>query len=162
MIPKTISPELKQFICNGFLLIKHSSYDYKQKSDLLGSLISMGAGSGWRPREITIGALNLFIANNFKIPKGLERAHIFHRRDTMKELIESDWEKDEWWDWLKERDYTVLAIRSENRDEKNFSNIQKFEIPLDLNLFWGKRVGFEYGDKEKEFVKALAKQQRLV
>jgi hypothetical protein len=162
MIPKTITPELKKFICDGFHLIKHSTYDYKQKSDLLGSLISMGAGSGWRPREITIGALNLFITNNFKIPKGLERAHIFHRRDTIKELIETDWENDGWWDWLKERDYTVLATRSENRDEKNFSNIQKFEIPLDLNLFWGKRVGFEYSDKEKEFVKALAKQQRLV
>ena len=161
MIPKTITPELKKFICKGFLLIKHSSYDYKQKSDLLGSLISMGAGSGWRPREITIGALNLFIANNFKLPKGLERAHIHHRRDVIRQLIELDWENDEWWDWLKERDYTVLATRSENRDEKNFSNIQKFEIPIDLNLFWGKRVGFEFGDKEKKFIRALAKQLEL-
>lgn len=162
MIPKEVSPELKKFICEGFLIIKNSDYSYRQKSDLLGSLISMGAGAGWRPKEITIGALKLFVENDFKRPKGLERAHIHHRRDTMRELIESTWNAYEWCDWLKDRDYTVLATRAENRNEKNFENIKKFSIPLDLNLFWGKRVGFEYGDQEKTFIKSLAEKQGLI
>lgn len=162
MIPKIISPELKKFICEGFLLVKNSDYSYNQKSDLLGSLISMGAGAGWRPKQITIGALKLFVDNSFKRPQGLERAHIHHRRETMKELIESDWNGDEWCDWLKDRDYTVLATRAENRDEKNFENIIKFPIPLELNLFWGKRVGFEYGDQEKAFIKSLAEKHGLI
>jgi hypothetical protein len=162
MIPKIVTPQLRDFICKGFLIIKNSDYNYRQKSDMLGSLISLGAGAGWRPKEITIGALKSFVDNLYKLPKGLERAHIHHRRDTIKELIETDWKHDEWWDWLKERDFTVLATRAENRDEKNFENIKKFAIPLELNLFWGKRVGFEYGDQEKAFIKSLVEKQGLI
>lgn len=159
MIPKILSPELRKFICEGFLIIKNSEYPYRQKSDMLGSLISLGAGSGWRPKEITVGALSLFVESGFRLPKGLERAHIYHRRETIKELIETDWEGDEWWEWLKNRDYTVLATRAENRDEKNFEALKKFSIPLELNLFWGKRVGFEYGEQEKAFLRTLAQQE---
>ena len=97
MAQTEISPELKGFICEGFWLIKRSSdYDYKQKVDLLGILFSMGAGTGWRPKQITLNALHLFVDNEFNLPRGLERAHIYHRRDTMKELLERKWENDEW------------------------------------------------------------------
>ena len=162
MIPKKITKELKDFICEGFLIIKKSDYEYKQKVDLLGSLFSLGAGTGWRPREITLGALKLFIKNDFKLPKGLNRAHTYHRRETMRELLEKEWVDDSWWDWYKERDYTVLATRAENSDEKNFHKLLTFEIPLTMNLFSGKRVGFEYRDEEREFLKKLAKKQGLI
>ena len=92
-----VTEELKEYIINGFNIIKKSNYNYKQKSAALTQLLSLGAGAGWRPRAITIGALKLFVANNFKKSKGLERAHEFHRRDTIKILIEKNWEKDEWW-----------------------------------------------------------------
>ena len=45
------------------------------------------------------------------------------------------------------------SIKSEN----NFDNVEKYQIPRELNLFRGKRVGFEYGDEEKEFLKNLYK-----
>lgn len=162
MILKAITPELKKFICEGFVLIKESEYSDREKIAFLDKLLSLGAGAGWRPNAITIGAMRLFIDNQFKLPKGLERAHINHRRETMKELLKRDWLGDEWWDWYKERDYTVLAKRSENRDEKNFSSIQIFEIPLHLNLFLGKRVGFAYGNDEKDFIMNLAKDHHLL
>lgn len=165
MIAKISSDELRKLICDGFVIIKKSNYsenpkkDLIQKKDLLGSLLSLGAGAGWRPKALTIGALQLFVDNKFRLPQGLERAHIPHRRDTLKELINTDWIGDEWWDWFKERDYTVLATRAENRDEKNFESLKKFSIPLELNLFWGKRVGFEYGKEERAFLEELAKKQ---
>lgn len=157
MIPSVITPQLKAFICDGFSLIRGSSnYDYLEKANLMASLFSMGAGAGWRPKQITHEAVKLFIANDFKVPKGLERAHWPHsRRETMKILIENNWDGDEWWDWFKDRDYTVLATRAENRDENTFEELPKIEIPLALNLFRGKRVGFVYGDSEKRFLKDL-------
>ena len=157
MIPKKLPQGLREYICQGFKFIQQSDeLAYQQKVDMLGNLFSLGAGTGWRPRAITMGALRLFSDNNFKLPKGLERAHKFHRRDTLKTLIETNWEGDEWWDWFIERDYTTLATRKENRNEAEFENLTTFEIPLELNLFWGKRVGFEYGEAEREFLKNLA------
>ena len=158
MIPKKVDTDLKKFICTGFQLIKNSSkYSISEKKNLLNNLLAMGAGTGWQPIMITTGALNLFVENQFKLPKGLERAHLFHRRETLQLLLEQDWEDDSWWDWYKNRDYTVLSTRNENRDEKNFDNVEKYQIPRELNLFRGKRVGFEYGDEEKEFLKNLYK-----
>ena len=130
---------------------------------MLASLLSMGAGAGWRPKEITEEALRLFVLNDFKLPKGLERAHWPHsRRETMRELIERDWGDSEWWDWLEDRDYTVLSTRAENRDEKTFEGLLKFSIPLESNLFRGKRVGFVYGESEKRFLKSLALENKLL
>jgi len=161
MIPKKLPEGLKEYICEGFKFIQQSDeLEYKQKVDMLGNLFSLGAGTGWRPQAITLGALKLFIENDFKKPLGLERAHKFHRRDTLKTLIETDWKDNEWWDWYIERDYTTLATREENRNEANFENLPTFKIPLELNLFWGARVGFEYGKAEKDFLKNLAKSQK--
>ena len=66
------------------------------------------------------------------------------------------WENDDWWDWYKERDYTILSTREENRKEKDFHKIKKIEIPLEKNLFLGKRVGFVYGDAEKHFLRNIS------
>jgi len=159
MIPKKVSAELKEYICTGFTLIKESKdFNDQEKKNLLSSLLSLGAGVAWRPVEITHEAIKLFVENDFKVPKGLERAHIYHRRDTMRELMNRDWECGEWWEWYKERDYTVLSTRQENRDESNFHSVKKLEVPKDMMLFWGKRVGFEYGQLEKEFIIGAARE----
>ena len=83
-----ISEDLKKFICNGFELIRNSpDFTEKQKFQLTDRLLSMGAGVGWRPKAISINALKLFVKNDFKKPKGLERAHVHHRRHTLNELL---------------------------------------------------------------------------
>ena len=153
-----VNKELKAFICHGFKLIKDSSdYSEKQKIELIDRLLSMGAGVGWRPKKISINALKSFVLNDFKRPKGIERAHLIHRRDTLNELLIKDWRGDEWWDWYKERDYTILSTREENRSEIKLKKDDTFDIPLEKNLFLGKRVGYAYGAKEKEFLRGIAK-----
>ncbi|MBT4951576.1 MAG: hypothetical protein HON34_07225 [Pelagibacteraceae bacterium] len=67
-----------------------------------------------------------------------------------------------WWDWFIERDYTTLATRAENRNESNFKYLTTFKIPLDLDLFRGKRVGFAYGTPEREFLIMLASENNLI
>ena len=152
-----VSEDLKKFICNGFKLVRNSTdFSEKQKFQLIDRLLSMGAGAGWRPKAISINALKLFIKNDFKKPKGIERAHIHHRRDTLNELLKKKWENDEWWDWYRERDYTILSTREENRKEKDFHKIKIIKIPLEKNLFLGKRVGYVYGDPEKNFLRNIS------
>ena len=56
----------------------------------------------------------------------------------------------------------MLSTRSENRRESEFSEIIKYPIPLELNLFRGKRVGFVYGDAEKNFLIDLAAQNGIL
>ena len=128
-----ISEDLKKFICNGFELIKNSpDLTEKQKFQLIDRLLSMGAGAGWRPKAISINALKLFVKNDFKKPKGLERAHVYHRRHTLSELLKTKWENDEWWDWYKERDYTILSTREENRKEKDRGDEAGDQVARDL------------------------------
>ena len=163
MIHKKLPIGLKDYICEGFNLLQSSEeLEYKQKVLMIEILLSLGAGTGWRPQAITLDALQLFIENAFKLPKGLERAHKYHRRDTYKILIETQWTDNEWWDWFIERDYTTLATRAENRNESNFKYLTTFKIPLDLDLFRGKRVGFEYGTSEREFLIMLASENNLI
>lgn len=166
-IIKVIQKEIKKIIIDGFKSIKDKEeLTYQMKVDLISTLFGMGSLvgilPGWRPKYISHNALLLFIENNFKFPKGLERAHEFHRRETFSELLNRDWlDDDEWWSFFYERDFTTLSTRKENRDEKNFNLIKKYHIPLDLKLFLPKRVGFFYGDKEKEFLKQLAKKSNI-
>ena len=96
MIPKKLPIGLKDYICEGFNLLQSSEeLEYKQKVLMIEILLSLGAGTGWRPQAITLDALQLFIENAFKLPKGLERAHKYHRRDTYKILIETQWTDNE-------------------------------------------------------------------
>mgnify|MGYP001206811412 CR=1 FL=1 len=159
---------LKNFIINGFNTIKSSNdLTHENKVESIGYLFGIGSLigilPGWRPKAISHNALLLFIENKFMLPKGLERAHELHRRDTFDQLINNNWKSDEeWWQFYYERDFTILSTRSENRDERNFHQIKKYKVPLDENLFQGKRVGFVYKEKEKEFLIKLAKENNLI
>ena len=52
-----VKKEPKEYIINGFNIIKKFDYNYKQKSAPLNQLLALGAGAGWRPKAIIIGAL---------------------------------------------------------------------------------------------------------
>ena len=66
------------------------------------------------------------------------------------------------YNYYEKRDFTVLSTRSENRKEKEFEKVIKYPIPLELNLFHGKRVGFVYGESEKHFLIDLACRNEMV
>jgi hypothetical protein len=153
-----VLPELKEYICVGVDLIVHlPTVPDREKKILLRRLLGLGAGASWQPIKITHAAVELFAKNDFKKPKGLERAHIYHRRDTLTKLIEKVSRGEEWWDWYKKQDYTVLATRAENRDESSFKALAKKDIPKEKGLFRGKRVGYVYGDAEKAFLRTAAR-----
>ena len=58
-----VTEELKEYIINGFNIIKKSDYNYKQRSAALNQLLALGVGAGRRPKVITIGSLysNIFL-----------------------------------------------------------------------------------------------------
>lgn len=153
-----VSSQLKDYIIQGVSLVqKLDDYSERQRIQLLETILSLGAGSAWQPKAITFGALQAYKNNNFEHVKGLERAHIIPRRETLKEILYCEYPGTDWWDWYIDRDYTVLAKRSENRDEKNFKKISTIPIPLKLGLFQGKRVGWVYNEPEKKFLQSLAR-----
>ena len=91
---------LKNFIINGFNTIKSSNdLTHENKVESIGYLFGIGSLigilPGWRPKAISHNALLLFIENKFMLPKGLERAHELHRRDTFDQLINNNWKSDE-------------------------------------------------------------------
>lgn len=153
-----VSGQLKDYIIQGVSLIQNmDDYSERQRIQLLETILSLGAGAAWRPKAITIGALQAYKDNDFGHVKGLERAHITPRRETLKNILYQKYPENDWWDWYIERDYTVLAKRSENRDEKNFEKLSTIPIPLNLELFQGKRVGWVFDEPEKKFLQGLAR-----
>lgn len=152
-----VSGQLKDYIIQGVSLIQNmDDYSERQRIQLLETILSLGAGAAWQPKAITLGALQAYKNNNFEHIKGLERAHIIPRRETLKEILYRKYPGTDWWDWYVERDYTVLSKRSENRDEKNFEELFKIKIPIEKGLFRGKRVGWVYGEPEKNFLRKIA------
>lgn len=152
-----VSGQLKDYIIQGVSLIQNmDDYSERQRIQLLETILSLGAGAAWQPKAITLGALQAYKDNNFEHVRGLERAHIIPRRETLREILYRQYPGTEWWGWYIERDYTVLAKRSENRDEKNFDELFKIEIPISKQLFRGKRVGWVYGEPEKNFLRKIA------
>ena len=153
-----VSSQLKDYIIRGVSLVqKLDDYSERQRVQLLETILSLGAGAAWRPKAITFGALQTYKDNNFEHVRGLERAHIIPRRETLKEILYREYPGTDWWDWYIDRDYTVLAKRSENRDEKSFKKLSTIPIPLKLDLFQGKRVGWVFNEPEKKFLQSLAR-----
>ena len=152
-----VSGQLKDYIIRGVSLIQNmDDYSERQRVQLLETILSLGAGVGWQPKAITLAALQAYKDNNFEHVRGLERAHIIPRRETLKKILYRQYPETEWWGWYIEQDYTVLATRSENRDEKNFEKLFKIQIPISKELFRGKRVGWVYGEAEKDFLRTIA------
>ena len=81
-----MSKNIKKFIADGFNLIKESNdLTYKDKVDTIASSnwIFSWNTSGMESKAISHNALCLFIDNEFKLPRGLERLmniieEIFH------------------------------------------------------------------------------------
>ena len=83
-----VSSELKDYIIEGVSLIQNlDDYSERQRVQLLETILSLGAGAAWQPKAITLGALQAYKDNNFEHVRGLERAHIIPRRETLREIL---------------------------------------------------------------------------
>ena len=112
----------------------------------------------WRIVGITKECLKRFKDNDFKYKAGLgiNRSHYKHRKETHKELMESnllDKPGDEWFDYWWNRDKTYLATSSENMKD----NVKEEDIiPLQANgLFRASGFGWRHSKEEQEYLRNL-------
>lgn len=131
------------------------SYDIQRKNTLLTALMG-GADWSWRVVGITVDALELFAANNFKMPE-VRRAHKIARIDTARSVFEipTPLSSDAFFELFWLNDETVIATKPENKKNAVLSEV--IPISFDEGLFrCNKKVGFRYRQKkEGMFLRAL-------
>ena len=150
----SIDGDIKDIIFRGFLALqKMKGVPVNVKHRMLTNLMSMNKDS-WKVVGITQAALEKFVENDFKRPKGVNRSHIHQRSETSKYLFsQTDWDIDSWWDYYTKRDITILATSSENMDKKQ--DISKFDVPN--GLFKTRGFAFTVKDAKKDFLRDISK-----
>ncbi len=115
----------------------------------------------WRVVGITRNSL-LILSDNLdakRLPKGLQRAHIYQRADTIKALLKGpalsldEFERAV----LGEADHTVLCAKGENNNHLAYrDDIINFDNSGDDPLFQPHGFAARWGDGEKALVRELA------
>jgi hypothetical protein len=137
-----------------FLKLPLDNINYKSK--LLEQLIFFGTTLelNWNVIGITPNAIRKIKEQGNT--KGLERAHIKHRRHWIQEMCSKEWNNyKEIKEYIQEHNKVILCLRQENRDENNFSNIQDQIIPIPFGHFQSKISGYSFSKKDKEFLENL-------
>jgi hypothetical protein len=144
--------------------------DNKSRNYLLrGFSTTQGAffNNSWRVVGITQAALDAFKSVNFeriprrKDPITVERAHIHQRNAMLSEMFEREWtDANEWWNWIYERDVTVLATKNENHasDQLGIPLEIAYDIPQGMGYFQSNFIGCKYRKRvEKVLLENLEK-----
>lgn len=128
-----------QVLRDGFLV---GNIDLTRATRILNESL-VAPGKGWRVIGITPAGLQHVEKANFENAKGLQRAHLFHRASTVREMLARSFkDADEFYEYWHRRDITVLGLRSENRVIENGQYIPFHEV--DPNLFFTMNIGFRY------------------
>ena len=112
---------------------------------------------GWHVIGITKDALEIFKKLNYKRPPGrgedgVNRSHQYSRSATYKSMFEKyDWSFEEFWNFIDERDNTILATTKENYSKGE--EISAYDVPAGLLEAYG--FAYRVNEQEIEFLKGL-------
>jgi hypothetical protein len=112
---------------------------------------------GWRVVGITQNALEVFKKLNYKRPPGrgedgVNRSHKHARSATYASMFEKyDWSFAEFWNFIDERDTTILATTKENYSKGE--EISAYDVPAGLFEAYG--FAYRVNEREIEFLKGL-------
>lgn len=144
----------EEIIYNDYLLIKKMVSPMPRKIRILSELLGQWSES-WRIVGVTEEALKVFSNYDYRCPSriGVNRAHINQDRSvTNTFLLSNDINFEEFWDYLKSNDVTVLSTSTENMTNI-YSKI--FEIDRNLGLFKSSGFKWKHNKKEVEFLKEI-------
>ena len=117
----------------------------------------------WRVVGITPNALSILLDSlgTKRLPKGLQRAHICKRADTIRTLLNGpkleleEFERSV----LGEVDHTILCAKGENNNQLAYrGDIINFDNSSDDPLFQPHGFAARWGDKEKALVRELPRE----
>ena len=133
----------------------------KCKIKLLETLVAQGTNN-WRVTGITRQALLEFHNLNFKYVThcGIQRAHVFTRHQTYGELVDRSFSETDFWDFIADKDRTILAIKGEFTTVRFADAIPIRDAGLfpeeDAQiLFEARSVGYRFADLESRYLKEL-------
>lgn len=131
---------------------KHTDKKYMYRA--FASMCATFSDSNWRVVGITQDALDSFKAVNYeRIPNRkdenpVERAHIHKRYDWVEELFQKEWSSSkEWWDFIWERDMTVLATSRENKRSDSIGEPLVIAHEIPEGYFMSTFIGCKYRKK---------------
>jgi hypothetical protein len=122
---------------------------------LLTELFSCYEGC-WRVVGITEAAFIAIKNADYRLPKGVTRAHLVKRFDTYTTMLKDPlMDLDTWWAFYLENDRTVLATSAENsKSDRRGLPIQiKYEVPA--GLFPSRGFGPRFGKEERAFLRSI-------
>lgn len=152
----SLSKNDKRKIHSVYKAIYNLPFGIQKKTMLLTALMG-GADWSWRVTGITIGALEVLSANDYKYIKGkICRAHLVARINTARAVFKKahPLPEDQFFKKIWKNDKTVISTKSENKT----GGILPKAILIDykLGLFQCKPlVGFKHGKKEAAFLRKL-------
>lgn len=122
----------------------HKNMSLRRANNVLGNMLG-GVPHGWRVIGITPNALRLFHEVEFRSrPKGVQRAHLFNRIETIKMLLSASelFSKEALFDTWQSRDKTILCLAKENR---KINELEHCEIDNpDGRYFSNAYIGYSY------------------
>jgi hypothetical protein len=137
----------KEDFYHDFLLIRKMRVPMNKRYRMLGELFAAHEDA-WQVVGITENALKIFATHNFKRVSrmGINRSHLVDRVKTYTTMLEGPlMDIDEWWNFYRDNDKTILATSSENMSN-GFSKI--YDVNTELGLF--KTHGFAWKHQEPE------------
>ena len=124
------------------------------KRKILSNILEDAYSDHWRVIGITQEALNVFETHGFKKVSrmGINRGHIYDRKDTLTSLIQIPFQDvEEWWNFFYDRDKTILMTSTENMTNKHS---QVHAVPE--GLFHTAGFAWKHGKEEVQFLTELA------
>lgn len=121
----------------------------KRCTTVIGSMIA-DTPSGWRVIGITHAALEKIASEDFRrVPRGVQRAHLFERIETIRMLLEDDTplREEQVFEIWNKRDKTVLGLSSEN---KRISETPYYEINNPVGEFFPNNyIGYRFTQRRE-------------
>ena len=124
-----------------------------RKRKLISNILEDCYENHWRVIAITKEALNIFKVHGYKKVShmGINRGHIFDRKDTLDAMINIPFQDaEEWWEFFYNRDQTILQTATENMSGKLS---ETYEVPP--GLFHTSGFAWKHGTEEIEFLIGL-------
>lgn len=131
------------------------------KIDVLQTLVAQGTNN-WRVVGITHSALQKFADQKFtyQTGSGIQRAHVFDRHDTFGSLIDTPVDEETFWQFIADRDRTILAIKGEYNTVSFDNMISLLDQGLfpkqgETVLFKARTIGYKFGSAEADALRQL-------
>jgi hypothetical protein len=133
----------KELIIKFYKILYDEDIDIKKKYSIFSNVFyDLSYDDAWKVHWITENALKEYSKNNFRFTKGMQRAHLVDRSETLTKIFENSKLDDKTlMKTIIENDKTILMTKEEHNSGKIS---KKFNIDTTRNLFRPAMIGYRF------------------